>query len=83
MIAPDLIQCWPSIEDRADLMAAEELSSAARSFAEVIAGKCRHVPDTSRREMAEYLADAVANALYDVNGDLNRDAFLTLCEVSA
>ena len=78
-----IISRWPDTEDRADVMAAEELSQAARAFAETIASRCRHVPDASRREMAEYIADAIGNALYDVGSELDQRAFIVLCGIQA
>ena len=75
-----VIRTWPQSAGAEDTMAAEELADFARTVAELLASKCRHVPDSSRREMAEYICDAVQNALHDIGGRLDGFAFLALCE---
>ena len=77
-----VIQQWPESPDGRDRMAAEELADLARTIADLLARKCRHVPDSSRREMAEYIADALANAMIDVGGRLDGAAFVGLCDLS-
>ena len=76
-----LITKWPQSDDHTNLMAAIELVDVARTIALLLASKCRHVPDDSRREMAEYICDAIDNALQDVGGRLDGAVFLALCEM--
>jgi len=75
-----VVKHWPESGDPADIMATEDLADFARTVAELLASKCRHVPDDSRREMAEYICDVIANALYDIGGRLDGAAFLALCD---
>ena len=82
MKSVSVIHTWPQSADAEDLMAAEELADVARTIAELLASKCRHVPDDSRREMAEYIRDAVMNALQDVGGRLDGAAFMALCDLA-
>ena len=76
-----VVKHWPESGDPADTMAAEDLADFARTVAELLASKCRHVPNDSRREMAAYICDAIANALYDIGGRLDGAVFLALCEM--
>jgi len=76
-----LITKWPQSDGHTNLMAAVELVDVARTIALLLASKCRHVPDDSRREMAEYICDAIDNALQDVGGRLDGAVFLALCEM--
>ena len=76
-----VIRTWPQSAGAEDTMAAEDLADFARTVAELIAQKCRHVPDDSRREMAVCICDALANALYDIGGRLDGAVFLALCEM--
>ena len=76
-----LIAKWPEWRDSDDTVATGELADFARTIALLLASKCRHVPDDSRREMAEYISDAIDNALQDVGGRLDGAVFLALCEM--
>jgi len=76
-----VVKHWPESGDPADIMAAEDLADFARTVAELIAQKCRHVPDYSRRGMADGICDTIADALYDIGGRLDGAVFLALCEM--
>ena len=81
-MTPPILTRYPATDDPADRMAADELSIAARQFAETIASKCRHVPDSSRRELAARIGDALYGALCDVGGAFDVEAFLGMCDVT-
>ena len=73
MNTPSIIKHWPGDEFAE---ATQELIQLADKLAFTLANHCRHVPKSALRELAEYIADGIDNALFDIGGRLDGDVFM-------
>jgi L-aminopeptidase/D-esterase-like protein len=74
---PAVIRDWPE-DDPAGMDAAGDLAVFATDVAAIIATRCRHVPESSRKELAEYIRDGISNAIWDAGGSFDGAVFMAL-----